>query len=82
MGYFTPREPTPRNFVPRALEFLDRSRECTVHYHYLASLHDRDTIARDDFAAYSGRIAAIRQVKSYAPHLFHFVADVIVPPIS
>jgi tRNA G37 N-methylase Trm5 len=35
MGYFTPRQPTPHKFIPRALEFLDRSRDCVVHYHYL-----------------------------------------------
>ncbi len=65
-------------FVPKALEFLGG--EGMIHYHCNVKGKDIKEQVRkqlvkgiDDF-----KISDIRRIKSYAPHIYHVVADVMV----
>ncbi len=75
MGYI----PTPVEFIPRAIAFLRPDASSIVHYHYVATKNERDLMPRSHFEKHLQpnqiHVRAIRQVKDYAPNLFHFVAD-------
>lgn len=83
MGYLPSAEP----FIERALQLANPQR-CIVHYHYFASKEDApavpeahllphlDVIGRK--ATSSVTVLHIENVKNYAPHLWHFVADVLI----
>lgn len=77
MGYLPSAEP----FLSRAFELLS-SAPSTLHYHYIAKKEDMETIPIEHITPHlKGRKLAIQHienVKSYAPQLFHFVADVLI----
>ena len=82
MGYI----PTPVQFIGRAVAFLNAQRGGIVHYHFVAAVDERDSLPLDHFQSqldsdrFSWQILACRQVKSFAPHLFHYVSDIRVQP--
>ncbi len=79
MGYL----PTANIFIPRALEFL-RPSGGIIHFHYTCKKKERETIVNKAFRDVlheNGRVYEImdlRVIKSYAPFIYHCVADVRV----
>jgi tRNA wybutosine-synthesizing protein 2 len=89
MGYI----PSCASFLPRACQFLrhrnDGKPKGILHYHFLAAKEGRsDTVAYkkaygdvirelgEDFAGLFN-ICQLRMVKSFAPHQWHYVADIV-----
>lgn len=84
MGYI----PTCKEFLPRAIDFLKHNEDDipqgTVHYHFLADKNVARAVVLDELKEELGaelvlhhaKITQLRNVKSYAPKRFHFVADV------
>ncbi|KAG8347106.1 hypothetical protein TRVL_02052 [Trypanosoma vivax] len=88
MGYL----PSCSHFLHRALSFLRLSISGkpvgTIHYHFVAPknharqvLEEQIKSALGDIVFHSLRVADIRNVKSYAPKQFHFVADLVFPSV-
>lgn len=79
MGYI----PTPRSFVPRALQLLRWPQGGVVHYHYTATEEEANTLPLCHFEqpVFRVRMLARRTVKSYAPRVWHYVADLECVPI-
>lgn len=79
MGYL----PTARPFLPRALEFLKGSGGM-LHYHYTSRKKEIGSLAEAHLGEacteknYEFSIVNIRNIKSYAPLVYHCVADVRV----
>ena len=79
MGYI----PTPRIFLPRAMDFLGPEGGI-IHYHYTCKKDEIHTLAGDHFREMVStkkrefRIGNIKVIKSYAPMVYHCVADVRV----
>ena len=79
MGYL----PTPRKFLPRAFDFLG-CEGGIIHYHYTCRKNEIHTLAEDHFNYVTStkkrdfRIDTIKVIKSYAPMVYHCVADVSV----
>eukprot|EP01105_Mastigella_eilhardi_P022193 TRINITY_DN5453_c0_g1_i2.p1 TRINITY_DN5453_c0_g1~~TRINITY_DN5453_c0_g1_i2.p1 ORF type:complete len:236 (-),score=38.17 TRINITY_DN5453_c0_g1_i2:36-743(-) len=78
MGYLPP----PTEFLPRALQFA-RPQGCIIHYHYLCKMEEKESVPGADFQkACEGKwrftVTYVSTVKSYAPKVYHFVADVRV----
>lgn len=75
MGYLPDAEP----FIERALSFL-KDGNGLIHYHYIAKKEESETIPHQHISKYTqGKniiIHHIENVKSYAPQLYHYVADV------
>ncbi|RNF21918.1 tRNA wybutosine-synthesizing protein 2 [Trypanosoma conorhini] len=82
MGYI----PSCSAFLPRAISFLRRSPHGdpagTVHYHFLSEKATAVATVKQHARAELGervtalmRVTEVRTVKSYAPKLFHHVAD-------
>lgn len=82
MGYI----PTCQHFLRRAHSFLKAPAgraHGVIHYHFLGgtkqeaytTAHTHLIAELGEDAAGTFSIAALRQVKSYAPHLWHYVAD-------
>jgi tRNA wybutosine-synthesizing protein 2 len=85
MGYL----PTPLNFLSRAFSFL-KNQGGIIHYHYLATKSEYQTLPIDHFkdalelffnskkekTKWSFLIKEIREIKSYAPKIFHWNADI------
>jgi tRNA G37 N-methylase Trm5 len=77
--------PSAEEFVDRALDF-GKHDKFVVHYHYIATKADSESIpiqhirprlqAKRPNATLT--IDHIENVKSYAPQLFHYVADVTI----
>jgi len=76
MGYL----PITKTFIPRALRFANPNK-CVIHYHHLCKKQDSE-VALKDFAEvapeWDVQLLTFVKVKSYAPKLFHCVADVLV----
>mmetsp|Transcript_10867 Transcript_10867/g.16285 ORF Transcript_10867/g.16285 Transcript_10867/m.16285 type:complete len:85 (+) Transcript_10867:217-471(+) len=79
MGYI----PTPKSFLKRAYQFLttDKHQTRVIHYHLVCKKCQFSSLAKEhveqELGIFSFRIEAFRVVKSYAPHLFHCVADIV-----
>lgn len=79
MGYI----PTPVQFIPRALSFLDRSKGGgIIHYHYTSTEEDRHLVPERDvgsaaasFGGWTLHRVVVRAVKSYGPRVMHYVGD-------
>ncbi|KAH3766797.1 class I SAM-dependent methyltransferase family protein [Pelomyxa schiedti] len=77
MGYI----PTPSNFLPRAFQFANPS-GCLVHYHYVCKQSEKEEMPQQHFVTactgtpWQFQVENIVTVKSYAPQLYHFVADI------
>lgn len=84
MGYI----PTPVQWIDRALSFLQSRTGGIVHYHYTATEKEKSTLPMDHFHGaatahgYHFKLLSTRLVKNYAPHLYHFVADIQCVPKS
>ena len=71
MGYI----PTPVSFIDRAVSFL--TKQGIIHYHYVCKEAEKESTILDHFKHIDKKkILAVRQVKSYAPQLYHYVADI------
>jgi tRNA wybutosine-synthesizing protein 2 len=83
MGYLPSAEP----FFPRALQ-LAHPRKCILHYHYFSSKEDSTTVPLTHLMPHLEAIGRntstkvtllhIENVKNYAPHLWHYVADMLL----
>jgi tRNA wybutosine-synthesizing protein 2 len=80
MGYL----PNTKDFLPRAFEFAKKG-GCILHYHYTAKKNESEEVAMAEFTEALDhckvtpqllRIIELSKVKNYAPHLFHYCADV------
>lgn len=77
--------PSAEPFIDRALEFGKPDR-FVIHYHYIATKAESESMPRDHIEPklHAQRpnakmiIDHIENVKSYAPQLFHYVADVTI----
>jgi tRNA wybutosine-synthesizing protein 2 len=89
MGYI----PTPVEFIPRALAFLNAQKGGIVHYHYICPKEDIKAPPCKDWSSYENQkecglgkdlkpwlfeIKEYRIVKNYAPGIVHCVADIYV----
>ncbi|PWU90909.1 tRNA wybutosine-synthesizing protein 2 [Trypanosoma cruzi] len=83
MGYI----PSCTAFLPRAVSFLKQSSHGdpvgTIHYHFLSDKKTAEETAKQHIRSELGEhvtslmhIVALRTVKSYAPKIFHHVADI------
>ena len=85
MGYI----PTPLEFLKKAFEFLklEKEKKYIIHYHHIAKKSEYDTLWKQHFEDTIKQDVSLSQtvlfklsefivVKSYAPQLFHCVADV------
>jgi len=85
MGYL----PNTKDFIPRALEF-GNPQHCIYHYHHLCSKERFKTEALEDFSSELLKLNLRRnitlidfvKVKSYAPKLYHCVADIKLTILS
>ena len=83
MGYL----PTASKFIPRALEFLG-TRGGIIHFHYTCRKEDRETTVDNAFRDVINEklrdyeLVDLRVIKSYAPFIYHCVADVRVGQID
>lgn len=79
MGYL----PTAIKFIPRALDFLGPDGGI-IHFHYTCRKKDREAVvdkAFKDIVYEKGlnyQLESLRVIKSYAPFIYHCVADVRV----
>jgi len=79
MGYL----PSAITFIPRALEFLS-SQGGIIHFHYTCRKEERETIVDKAFKDvvqaknWDYELVDLRVIKSYAPFIYHCVADVRV----
>ncbi|MDP6155595.1 MAG: class I SAM-dependent methyltransferase family protein [Candidatus Thermoplasmatota archaeon] len=79
MGYL----PSAINFIPRALEFL-KSSGGIIHFHYTCRKEERKIKVDKTFKDVTSErgwyyeLKEIRVIKSYAPFIYHCVADVFV----
>eukprot|EP01130_Rhizamoeba_saxonica_P001063 TRINITY_DN10936_c0_g1_i1.p1 TRINITY_DN10936_c0_g1~~TRINITY_DN10936_c0_g1_i1.p1 ORF type:complete len:372 (-),score=67.53 TRINITY_DN10936_c0_g1_i1:210-1325(-) len=79
MGYLPETAP----FIERALYFADLE-NCIFHYHHLAEKNEFESRAIQDFTEVLNRlgiektvvVVEFAKVKSYAPRIFHCVADI------
>ena len=77
MGYL----PSAKDFLPRAIEFLKESGG-VIHYHYTCKKQEIPILADSHFREMSSgkepdyKVEDIRKIKSYAPFIYHCVADV------
>ena len=79
MGYI----PTPVQFIERALSFLDPTRGGVIHYHFVATKEESQTMPEEHMRPELAKLPhfelgtiRVRTVKDFAPQMFHFVADV------
>ena len=79
MGYI----PTPVQFIERALSFLDPTRGGVIHYHFVATKEESQTMPQEHMRPELAKLPhfelgtiRVRTVKDFAPQMFHFVADV------
>jgi len=83
MGYL----PTTREFLPRAFQFAN-PKGCIIHYHHLCTKGGFKSEALSDFSMTLSQLNLSKtiilhnfvKVKSYAPKLYHCVADIEVIP--
>ena len=85
MGYL----PTPVAFLPRAFAFL-KPTGGIIHYHHTCSKQEFETLAllhmeqvksaNFSLSNLCFHLLDFRVVKSYAPHIFHCVADILIQP--
>lgn len=75
MGYL----PSAEEFIPRALQF-SKHEKSIIHYHYIAKKDESKSIPISHMNKYLDdrkiKILHIENVKSYAPQLYHYVADI------
>jgi tRNA wybutosine-synthesizing protein 2 len=78
MGYI----PTPVQFVDRALDLLCHPQGGIVHYHYVALESEKHSMPLEHFCnrGWDVQLLEMRVVKSYAPQLWHCVADLRCVP--
>lgn len=76
MGYVQ----TTSEFVPKALELAKPG--CIIHYHDTFEVGTQEKRVNEIFSEHCGRyeVLGIREVKSFAPSVSHYVADVRVFP--
>jgi len=83
MGYLPSAEP----FIERALQFSKPERSI-LHYHYIAKKEESEDIPKQHFGPWltkfnrSLQILHVENVKSYAPQLFHYTADLLITTAS
>ncbi len=64
-------------YLPKALTFLKDSGK--IHYHTLSKDKNYPTNVKNELKEYiqkNYKITTIKKIKSYAPHIFHVVADI------
>jgi len=81
MGYI----PTPKQFIARAIQFINPERNAIIHYHYnckkneiqqIPNLHFEEELSK--IGLWSFKVADTRIIKSYSPQIYHCTADILV----
>ena len=74
MGYLHHTE----RFLPKALEFIKG--EGIIHYHCNVKEGNMEEKVREQLKPFVSdyRLTDMRKIKSYAPHIYHVVADIVV----